>query len=598
MFKIDYSVFFGRQDQFFETCFLAENNIFLILEGENGNQKKDYQILIKSIKTIFEEKKPNTLDQINKIIEELIKKEERKITSFSFGFLTNEGIFYLKTAGNGEILICREGKLNPLIKGEKTASGFVQNGDFFIFTHKRLLDLIELKQWEKEFYTNSAKEILEKLTPLIKEKDDKGTIALFFRFFQEAKTENKDIITEEESKNALETKENWLLKGKRRFKKFFSHLSQRFLFNQQIKTGKKITLFLIFVLLVLFVWSVVFGYQRREQERITKQINETKKIIDNKLNEALDLSTINLNRSLILISEAKNELKNLKNSLKGKDHQDLIILEKFITEKEKEIMKKEEKKGEEFYDLKLINNQAKGERLYLEGETMVVLNSVAREIYLISLTKKSQKTIKEDEIKEAALVAFYNENTFFFNSKKGLYKIGRDNKKILVVNQDDQWGEIIDFWIYNGNLYLLDKEKDEIYKYLVTESGYSAKSSYFKTGQSIDLSEINSMAIDSSIYLAGDNLVFKYTNGIRDDFKVDLPNKESLKIKKIFTNKNTNKIYLWDKEKGVVYLVNKQGKYEKQINSSFFKKAADLTVFEKEGILILINDKIFRFSLD
>jgi len=140
-------------------------------------------------------------------------------------------------------------------------------------------------------------------------------------------------------------------------------------------------------------------------------------------------------------------------------------------------------------------------------------------------------------------------------------------------------------------LYLLDKQADEIWKYLASTDGYGKKDSYFKPGQAVDFFLINSFSIDGSVYLAGDSLVFKYTSGLRDDFKVDLPEKQP-SFNKVFTSKNLEKVYLWDKNKGKVYVIGKTGQYQEQIVSEIFKKGKDLVVY-KNDIYALEGKKIF-----
>jgi exopolysaccharide biosynthesis predicted pyruvyltransferase EpsI len=66
-------------------------------------------------------------------------------------------------------------------------------------------------------------------------------------------------------------------------------------------------------------------------------------------------------------------------------------------------------------------------------------------------------------------------------------------------------GRIGDLAIYNGNIYLLDKGKNKIYKYLAGEEEFSNKIDYLKSGESTVLKEATSLAIDSSIYIGFPN---------------------------------------------------------------------------------------------
>ena len=126
------------------------------------------------------------------------------------------------------------------------------------------------------------------------------------------------------------------------------------------------------------------------------------------------------------------------------------------------------------------------------------------------------------------------------------------------------------------------------------ESGFGSKNSYFQSGQSIDLSQVNSLSIDGSIYLAGDMVIFKYTSGLRDGFKVELPG-GSVNTSKIFTSKDLEKVYGWDREKGAIYVVGKNGDYLEQVNSKILSTGTDFVVY-KNIIYVLQGSKIYKIE--
>ena len=120
------------------------------------------------------------------------------------------------------------------------------------------------------------------------------------------------------------------------------------------------------------------------------------------------------------------------------------------------------------------------------------------------------------------------------------------------------------------------------------------KNSYFESGQAIDFSSINSLSIDGSVYLAGDSIVVKYTSGLRDGFRVDLPDSET-NFNKVYTSKDSEKVYLWDKGKGVVYVIGKTGEYVEQINSGILSKGTDVVMY-KDKTYVLAGSKIYKID--
>ena len=216
-------------------------------------------------------------------------------------------------------------------------------------------------------------------------------------------------------------------------------------------------------------------------------------------------------------------------------------------------------------------------------------------IYNLSLSKKSLDKNSAAGIKKADLVSAYEDYSLFFVKEEGIYKIDSEGKSKKVIDKDADWENIIGMWIYNGNVYLLDSGKGDIYKYLVAESGYSAKSSYLK-GEAGSIKGANSFAIDSSIYVGLDDSLRKYTAGGRDEFSTSWPEKK-VKLTKIFTSFDVEKVYGWDKTNETIYILGKNGTYERQINSSILAKASDFVVF-KDAAYVLVNEKIYRIGLD
>lgn len=597
MFISDYAIFLGKEEEGFITEFLVGDNFYFVFEIKNSVSKEDIRAMLRKIKDEIQLKERKTLSDFKMIIDQEVEKIVKEESFSAAAGLLTDDIFYILTLGEGEIYLKRENRTERIIAGGNSASGYIKDGDFFIFVSKNFSLLIDKQELNQQLNNRSPKDIVEDLTPKLKEKEDVGAIALFVKFHQQEI--NETIVAESPT---LEEKPiifaGW--RAVDRIRQSIFHYYDKLNFNKnQIAGRKKLTFLAVVVLFLILLWSVGFGYQRRTQSQLAKKVKTYQEKINQKLNEAADLSTINLQRSMILLSEAKKDFGELKKIVGRKEIEEIKNLDQLISTKEKEIVKKEEKKYEEFYDLGLINKKAQGTKMYLDRETTAVLNSNSSEIYTLSLTKKSTRTINGSEIKKASLVAFYNDEIFFYNQEKGIFKIGQDDKINLVVKKDDDWGDLIDFWIFNGNLYFLDKTKDEIYKYLVAEGGYSNKTSYFKSGQSIDLAEANSIAIDASLYIGTNNNIYKYTAGVRDEFKIDLPEKDGRSFTKVFTDKNSNKIYLWEKNKGRIYILSKDGEYERQIDSSIFSKASDFVVLESEkNIYVLVKEKIYKVGLE
>jgi hypothetical protein len=574
MFKQDVGFYLGHERSDGFSGFVDENNLFLTIEIEAGFTPQKGRELTTFIREKINSIKIENLQQFDFFISNLIK-EKNLPTGFSLsaGYL-KENIFYLKTVNQGRIYIRRNKKLALIIEKNATASGFIEEGDTYIFTFDKFMKLLgEEEGLNKKFDSKPISEIIEEITPELLVLDDQGTAALFLKL--------KKI--EEETKPA----NDFFEKPVGRLLSF--NLRDFYLrFGQQ----KTLTFLTVFILGLILFWSVGLGYIRRSSETNQKKIKTTRESIDQKLDQAEQVAFLNMTSALNLLSDSKAEVERLKKEVGPKNDQ-IIEIEKLISDTENKILKKEEKSYQEFFDLAVDNKDAKGDKLYLFNDMLLILDKSNGALFNFSLDNKSLKKDQSSEIKKSSLIALFEDKKYFFVEGTGVYQIV-DSKVKKVIENDKDWGKIVDLAVFNGNIYLLDQGKGEIWKYVSAESGFGTKSSYFQSGQSINLSQINSLTIDGSVYLAGDSVMFKFTSGLQDGFEPNLPD-SSVNINKIFTSKDLEKLYGWDKSKGVIYIMGKNGDYQEQVNSKILSTGSDFIVY-KDMIYVLQGSKIYRIE--
>lgn len=570
MLGSNFAVYLGEETQGGFTGFIFANNLCVVIRTAGEFDKEKGRDFLK--KLVFEVG-DTAIDHLNDFDNFLLRNcKEANLPahlSLSSGFLKDD-IFYLKTIGGGVIFIGRDRRLEKLIEGDNSASGIIKKNDFFVFTTNEFFKRNNIQEEvQKIFHQKKPSQIVEEITPGMKSADDRGLVAVFLSL--------EEVTSEEPVVKPME--------------KLMDHLK-----TQVTKYGPKRTFGTVAVVLLflLFLWSVVSGYQNRLYGQKTDKIKQAREIITEKLQSAEDVFLLNQQRSKILISEAKSELAKLKKETGNSKNKEIKSLEELIEEKEKKIFKTEEKGYEEYFDLAIENKQAKGKKAYLDKEKMAVLDPKGS-IYVISLEKKSLDKRSTAEIKNATLVALSSDDVFFY-SPGGIYKISSEDKIEKLIEKDKDWKDIKEMVIYNNNVYLLDRGANQIYKYLASEKGFSAKNSYFKSGADVNLKETTSMAIDAAVYISLLDRIFKYIGGVRDNFTVSFP-QEDVSISKIFTNSETEKIFCFDKGSGAIYILGKTGDYERQVKSSILTNADDFVVFANAAY-VLSGSKIYKISLD
>ncbi len=582
MYQTNFSVYLGREDEQSFIGFSAENGFFAVLKVDAGLAKEKGRELLKKMSVELEQASIKNLNDFETLLADKFKEEDIPSGfSISSGLL-NDNILLLKTVGTGQVYLRRASEFAKLIEGTSSASGYVAAGDFIIFTAKEFVQVFGTEEELKnQLADKNPHDFLETITPQLKTQNDTGTIALFVNFQKEGSAEE---ILEEPKVRQVSLPD-----------KLLTALSDA---GKQLKAQdkKKVLTFIgVGLILIVFVWSVFLGVQRRVGAQSQKKISSAKEVITEDLKQAEDVAFLNLPRSIELINEAKKNLADLERQVSDKENKDIQALEKLISDKEDKILKKEKKEAVEYFDLSVENKNAQGQKMYLDGENLAVYD-LKGAAYLLSLTKKSIDKRESSDIKGASIITLSQNKIYVFRKGVGIFELSAEGKSKKVIDNDPDWKDVVDLVSYNGNLYLLDRGANEIYKYLVAENGFSQKTSYFQSGKRANLQDASSLAIDSSVYIGLPDIILKYVSGVQDTFSTSFP-EENSKLTKIFTSKDIEKVYGWDRNKGAIYVIGKSGTYERQINSSIFAKASDFVVFGNNAY-VLSGSKIYKVSIE
>lgn len=567
-------IYLGERDENRTFAYFRSENFFSILQVDSSFTKDEARVFLQSLDQTFKTEAVSSLYQLEDIINRKIQENNFPLdTDLSLVFLKND-VAYLKTLGKGVIVAKKEGKTGKIIDGNNCASGKVEDGDYLILSFDNFLNKINEDSLNKLIDKKEPLKIIEDLAIYFKDSDDTGLISIIIKFCNEK----------------VESKRKLVIPGLIFPSKIIKNLTD---FYFRLEKRKRIIFIGALIFFLLFVFNTSKILIKRATDEKIRKIALLKKELTEKLNQAEDTAFFNLKAATDLINQSKNEVNNLKKEIGNQYSSQIDELYKLINEKEVKILKKEEKQFEEFYDLMIEKKDAVGERFYLNNVDLVILDRKNGRIYQLNLEKKSINTYEDKKIKQAELVTASSNGIFYLVKEEGIYQL-TENKVKKVIEANGDWGEIIDIWNYAGNLYLLDKKNDEIYKYLVTSDGFSKKNSYFQSGSALDLIDANSMAIDGSIYIGFSDYIVKYTAGASDNFKATFP--QQVLINKIFTNKDLEKIFVWDKKDGAVFVLGKDGNYEREVRSSILTKGSDMIVFNQK-IFLLYGSKIYTINL-
>lgn len=567
------------------------------LSKESEDQEKDYlNILGKEILNNLEQEfftlETKDLESIRAAVLTTSEKIPTDVTlSFVIGVVSGD-ILYLYILGNGKVDIKRAGSLGTLLQAVdqasnslKEASGYLQDKDVIILQTKDFSEVISDTTLSEFLENPSITESAENLAPLIHEKENPTASGILVEYKTPVKNDLLEAVEEpeaqtdqpqavEESKNeylqnqdSYETYQNTQTKGNlvatvmSPIGNFFGGLKN--LNPKGLNNTRKIILLVVVLIIIIFAGSIFFALQKQDSQKITTEFNNIYPKAEKKYEEGQSL--VDLNQAL-----ANDSFKQSKD-----------ILESGIND-----FAKDSTQAKQINALLVKVNDAL-------GSAPKVTSANATE------AKSSESFYLSTEFKNPALDFTKDTKNVYLIDSKAISSIanGQSTANTLVKNGSD-WKTVGGLATYNTNMYVLDKDSNQVLKFLNNGSAYT-KSDYLAASVKADFSKAVSITIDNNIYvLYSDGSIDKYFKGNSVDFALKGLDKALLNPIKIYSTPDFDNIYILDKGNSRIVVVDKTGAYKAQYSSPIIKNAKDFEVLESDKkIYVLSGGKIYKLTL-
>jgi len=544
-------------------------------------------------------------EQLKKTIEK-ITKEVNQGASFNLnlGVVAMVGNFlYGAVSQGGRLLVNRQGEIKTIFKGEENGSGYLQSQDVFLLGTEEFFRLVDQEAIETALRASSPEETVEILAPAIHGQPDGSSAGIVFRIFStEPKKEDGSVPLEkrEEVLPQERKKIEWGKNLKEKFTNLIIALDEKikrktiYLKAHQEKSPRsQKTLFTVALLLLIILGvSVFFGMKQRKNAGFSPQAVSLLEQARSKKEEGEALKTLNpaksqqlLNESLALVGEIEKL---------GGQNEEFLKFKQELANVLAGSLQEYQVEGELFFDLELIKAGARGNQLLLADGQLVVLDKNQKAVYQIGLSdKKSTILFGGEKFEGIKFLSQVGEN-FYALADEGILKGGKLPE--TVIPKDEDWGEITAMVGFSGSLYLLDKS-GEIWKYPMTEEGFGAKQKWLK--ESVDLSSAKDLAIDGSLWVLNQTgQIFKLLQGNKDAFAISGLNKPLFEPAALFTDFESENLYVLDKGNTRVVILNKNGESQAQYSWVQASGAEGLVFQESEKRLFLLSgSKIYQLSL-
>ena len=544
---------------------------------------------------------------------EAIKLEFTKVENLKFSlFCAKEGTFYVYQHGDNYIQLLRDGKLEPVLQDatlqEKVISGFIKSGDRIV--------VLSAKPGER----NWSNDVLEQIIGLpLSETDDAEAI-----FAQnELKIEQKDdfagvknitptafILIENlasvEGSGGKEDSGIQIPKPRIDFKVkipsfnpwVYLHRVIRRLFGVLRVINRKVLIGLIaFILILALAGGGYLFWQSRNSSQNTR-LNNLITAIEGNLNEATGLKDSDPKAAAEKINQAKARLSEAEGL--DKDNSIVSVLKERVDEKEAEVLRIYRNFNLDlFMSLDLINDNFKTERMSFSVGKLLLLDPNQKSLVAIDAELKTPSILAGPQQLGAAKLASLNgSHAFTYSPDKGIVHVDIDNKRATnVASADPDWGNVEDLFGFSGNVYALDTNKNMIWKYAPTQSGYSEKQEYLRSETNLGLGK--RLIIDYSVWvLTSEPDILKFTAGNEDYFALSGLNDPLTQIDGLFVPEEQDLVLILDKSTNRILVTKKNGEYLAQYINPEFSKISDFFVDEEQKLIyLLIENKIYTTPL-
>lgn len=571
----------------------CENGIFIILEtiGSVDNPapqkgKELMDVLLTKVSSI-EDKNLQVLEDITGFA-----KQFEYIKTLILGFLVNDSL-YLSSFGPGKVFLVRDSRFGSVLSPCEKSYGKVLPGDRMIFCTAAILDHLDNKKIEELLKSQSLTQSIEDAyAVLVGDTDTMGATALIL----ELEEQKEEVMPKKSIRD--------LILGKwQKISEIIASKRQDLWENEEESKSKKTLLTVAVILIFLLIASIFLNINHSQTSNKQKLLEQTLDLVTHQYNEAASLIDLNSSRSRTLLSDSKLSLSQIlkefpKNSKEYKEIDEWLTK---VMEKEVEAYKIYKFTSVPlFFDINFVKNQGMGSKISLYKKTAVILDTQNKTVYSLSLDTKQANIIAGSEIvKDAQSLAVHGKSAYLLNSDGIIQTDLASKSSRIIIKTDKDWGEIGEIVAFGGNLYLLDKKNNAVWKYIASENGFSARASYLNPDVKIQLTQAQELVIDGSVWiLANPSAVVKFTSGQIADFSIKGLADNLSNISTIFTSDEAKRLYVLDKNLKRILVFDKDGNYQEQYQWDELVNANDLVVLEEEKkIFVLIASKIYAIDI-
>ena len=511
------------------------------------------------------------------------------------------GIVYSVAGGGGRVLICREGAIGTILASEKesviASSGFPKAGDTVLMATKLFFENISQGVIKAALTSKDSINAVETFAPVVRANPGLGCLGVIvIKFKEDAPFQSAEYSTEAPAINQIENTKNKIVSI---LKSFLKKIPQKTVYvksaliDEASSQSKKVTFSVAIILILILIVSVGFGVRQKKLNDVKGQYLGLLTAAQGEVDQAISLASVNPDSSRQLFVDSEQKLNQIL-ALNVKDPKVNDLANKINTSRAA-VLGEYLSSPDLFLDLTLLSSGFTGDTVSTTGGSIYILDKSGNKIVSVAMdTKKSKVVAGPSLINGAQDLASYQDRAFVLMAD-GIYEVGTDKTKII----DKTWSGEALIKSFAGNLYVLDKSGNAIYRYAGTGNAFGTQQNWLAAGPRADFSDAIQWVIDGSVYVRfPDSKIAKFSQGSSQSFVIKGATPEIGKIDSIYADADNTDIYLLDRAGKRVVVTDKKGKYVAQYISNQIAGATDLVVSEaNKKIIFLTGDKLFSIDI-
>lgn len=485
---------------------------------------------------------------------------------------------YMVSRGHGRVYLKRESKLAKLLEASQALSGDLRAGDVMVVATAGFVRTLKSEEIANVFDHLTPVEVAEKLTMKIHEKEGgDGGAALIFQIGE------VPMVAEEKTETKDEPKRPASIISSARFHraKAFGRLVGRKVTNthqraflRRVATKVRSIPYLsskhlvLYVVVVLFAASIILGIVHQNSVRTTSALSNTLTEAQHSFDEGMALLDLNPVKGRQRLTQAKDLLAPIvSRKLRSDDGQKAAHLYGEVVDNLTRSMHITHVTPDMFFDVSLLKKGAAASDISLFEDTIGILDVSGKTVFAVGAQSKSGAIVGGGEsFAGSTHIAAYGDKLYVW-TPKGIHMVRLSDQKTVqnVIPVSDQWGTISDMAAFGGNIYLLDTQKNRIWKYVATEKGFSELFEYLNPDTLPVLTKTTNMVIDGSVWLGsttGD--ITRFTAGKENPLTLQGEDTPLGNMLEVYTNDANKMLYVLDSDHHRVVSFDKDGLYMAQ----------------------------------